>query len=86
MTEGEFRQKVYGPYRDAWKIIALLQYCSKTNNHENWAKFKSECYRFSQEAADNPFAQRTARFLFDCAEDIAQMNEGKNINEQTNTE
>jgi hypothetical protein len=75
MTEGDFKLKVFGPYQESWKLLALLQYCSKTNNHENWTKFGDEVDRFCK-AADNPFKERLARFLLDAAEDIAAMNEG----------
>lgn len=75
MTDGDFKEKVYGPYSEAWKILKLLQFCSKSNNHKNWSAFMAECNRFSKEA-NNPFAERTARFLLDAAEDIALMNEG----------
>lgn len=75
MNDGEFVEKIYGPYGEGWKILKLLQYCSKTNNHENWAKFGEEVNRFCKEA-DNPFEERLARFLLDAAEDIATMNEG----------
>lgn len=81
MTEGVFHEKVFGPYQDAWKLIALLQYCSRTNNHENWNKFGDEVDRFCK-SADNPFKERLARFLLDCAEDIATMNEGENHAEE----
>ena len=76
MNDGEFREKIYGPYSESWKLIKLLQYCSRTNNHENWNKFGDEVDRFSK-TADNPFKERLARFLLDCAEDIATMNEGE---------
>lgn len=75
MNDGEFKSKVYGPYGEAWKIIKLLQHCSRTNNHENWEMFEKECDRFCK-AANNPFSERLAGFLVNAAEDIATMNEG----------
>lgn len=81
MTEGDFREKVYGPYGEGWKMLKLLQYCSRTNNHENWDIFVDEVDRFCK-AADSPFKEHLARFLLDAAEDIAEMNEGDSTNEK----
>ena len=75
MNDATFKEKVYGPYLEGWKILKLLQFCSKSADSENWKLFMKEVNRFSKEA-NNPFAERTARFLLDAAEDIASMNEG----------
>lgn len=76
MKDGEFKEKIYGPYSESWKMLKLLQYCSKHNKHENWEKYVNEVDRFCK-AADNPFKERLSRFLLDAAEDIAAMNEGE---------
>lgn len=73
MNTDKFKEKIYGPYLDAWKIIKLLQYC--TEHEGNWDAFAKEHRRFYKAYPDNKFADDLFNFLMTAAEDIRDMNE-----------
>ena len=79
MNEAEFKEKVYGPYKEAWKILKLIEFAGQhEKDDETWQKYMNEIDRFSKENDGNPFAQETlTKMLIDAGDDIAKMNGGE---------
>lgn len=72
MEDKVFKEKVYGPYSEAWKVIKLLQHC--TEHGGDWDKWYAEFDRFCKAHPGNQFAYDLGKFLMDAAEDIKKMN------------
>lgn len=78
MNTEEFKEKIYGPYSEAWKILKMIQFAGQTaKDDELWQKYMNEIDRFSKENDKNAFAKETlVRMLLDAGGDIAKMNGG----------
>lgn len=76
MNDTEFKEKVYGPYNEAWKILRIIQDAGQhERDDETWQKYMNEIDRFCKSNEGNHFAQETlTRMLIDAGEDIAKMN------------
>jgi len=76
-TEG-FKEKIYGPYSDAWKILKMIQFAGQNEkDDELWQSYMKEIDRFSKENEGNVFATETlVRMLIDAGDNIAKMNGG----------
>lgn len=76
-TEG-FKEKIYGPYSEAWKILKVIQYAGQSEkDDETWQKYMSEIDRFAEVHYDNTFAKDTlVQMLLAAGDDIARMNGG----------
>lgn len=72
MEDQRFREVIYGPYGEGWKIIKLLQHC--TEHSGDWDKWYAEYDRFCKAYPENKFAYDLGSFLLDAAEDIKKMN------------
>ena len=79
MNEAEFKEKVYAPYKEAWKILKMIEFAGTHEaDDETWQKYMKEIDRFSKTNDGNHFAQETlVRMLIDAGEDIAKMNGGE---------
>lgn len=72
MEDQRFKEVIYGPYNEGWKIIKLLQHC--TEHEGDWDKWYAEFDRFCKAYPGNKFAYDLGRFLDQAAEDIKKMN------------
>ena len=78
MNTEEFKEKIYGPYSEAWKILKMIQFAGQSKkDDELWQKYMKEIDRFSKENEGNSFAKETlVKMLLDAGDDIAEMNGG----------
>lgn len=77
MDDAKFREKIFGPYNDTWKILKLIQYADQTSDSDaQWQRYMKEIDRLNATYPNNPFAQRLIRLLLDAGDDIAKMNGG----------
>lgn len=76
MNEAEFKEKVYAPYKEAWKILKMIEFAGTHEaDDETWQKYMKEIDRFCKSNEGNHFAQETlVRMLIDAGDDIAKMN------------
>ena len=72
MTDDRFREKIYNPYIDLWKIIKLLQHCS--SNSGDWDLYAKEYQRFVSEYGNTSYGSHLAACLLNVADDIKEMN------------
>lgn len=79
MNEAEFKEKVYAPYKEAWKILKMIEFAGTHEaDDETWQMYMKEIDRFSKTNDGNHFAQETlVRMLIDAGDDIAKMNGGE---------
>lgn len=79
MNNKDFTEKIYGPYNEAWKLIKLLQHCSKyKESDEHWELWYKELERYSKLYPGNKFAHDLLLFVGQTAAcDIRDMNEGR---------
>lgn len=81
MNDTKWRQKVYGPYSDAWKIIKLLQYASD-DSPELFEKYMEKVREFADAYKGDEFADLIRRALLLRADDvIAKLNREEATNE-----
>ena len=74
MNKNEWREKVYGPYNDAWKIIWILKEASD-DNPEVFDEYMNRLQEFEDAYKNNEFAELIRKALLLRADDIiAKMN------------
>lgn len=56
MDESMWRQKVYGPYLDAWKTIRILQHASD-DNPQLFLEYMDQVQKFEDAYKGNEFAE-----------------------------
>ena len=74
MDEKKFKEKIYGPYTAAWKIIKILQFASD-DNPELFLEYMNRLQEFEDAYKGNEFAELIRKALLLRADDIiAKMN------------
>lgn len=74
MDKKEWRQKVYGPYLDVWKIIKILQHASD-DKPELFLEYMNEVQKFADAYQGNEFADFLRKAVLLRANDvIAKLN------------
>lgn len=74
MDRAQWRQKVYGPYMDIWKIIKILQHESD-DKPELFLEYMNEVEKFENAYQGNEFAEFLKRAVLLRADDvIAKLN------------
>lgn len=64
MEDKIFKEVVYGPYLDAWKIIKIIQYAGQSEkDQETWNMFMKEIDRYTETYKDNEIAQGLISFI-----------------------
>lgn len=75
MNNEKWKQTIYEPFLETWKIIKLIQYADQTPaQEEQWNRYVKEIDRLDKSYPDNPFAQNLIRLLLDAGDSIAKMN------------
>lgn len=75
MNDTTWKQTIYEPYLETWKIIKLIQYADQTpEQEEQWNRYVKEIDRLDKTYPNNPFAQNLIRLLLDAGDSIAKMN------------
>ena len=75
MTHETFKQKIYTPYVDAWKIIKLIQYADQTSDSdEQWQRYMREIDRLQKTYPDNKFVGELITLLLNAGDIIAKEN------------
>ena len=69
MNRTQWRQKVYGPYMDIWKIIKILQHASN-DNPEVFLKYMDEVQKFADAYQGNEFADFLRKAVLLRADDV----------------
>ena len=83
MTDQKFKEAIYQPYLETWKVIKILQHAYKhlpdperdKVNDEIWKQFQREAERLEKTYPDNPFVDELLRLLFSADEVISRMNQ-----------
>lgn len=74
MTDTKFKEVIYGPYLDVWKIIKILQHASD-DNPELFLEYMDQVQKFEEAYQGNEFAEFLRRAVLLRADDvIAKMN------------
>ncbi len=74
MDRAQWRQKVYGPYMDIWKIVKILQHASD-DKPELFLEYMNEVEKFENAYQGNEFAEFLRRAVLLRADDvIAKLN------------
>ena len=75
MNDTVWKQQIYEPYLETWKILKLIQYADQTADYDNqWQMYMKEIDRLDKQYPDNKFAQNLIRLLLDAGDSIARMN------------
>ena len=83
MTDEKFKEVIYKPYLDTWKVLKILQHAYKhledpeldKANDMIWKQFEREAKRLKKVYPDNPFVDKLESLLFSADEVISQMNQ-----------
>ncbi len=72
-----FKEKIYAPYGEAWKILKIIQEAGQTEKDSPvWEMYMREIDRLSKKYKGNPFAENLITMLLDAGDTIAKMNRG----------
>lgn len=75
MTEEKFKQEIYAPYVEAWKILKLIQYADQTSDSdEQWQRYMREIDRLQKTYPDNKFVEQLITLLLNAGDIIAKEN------------
>lgn len=74
MTDQEFREKVYNPYNEAWKILRLIQYAQHRGTDEMWDVFFKEVDRLAHTYPDNRYIKQLIHMMLEAADYIVDEN------------
>ena len=74
MNDIEWKQKVYDPYLEAWKILKLIQHGSHHGTDELWEQFNKEAIRLSHTYPQNRYIESLCQMLLEAADYIAEEN------------
>lgn len=83
MTDQKFKEVIYQPYLETWKVLKILQHAYKhlsdpekdKVNDEIWTQFQREAKRLEKTYPGNPFVEELLRLLFTADDVIAKMNQ-----------
>ena len=75
MNDKDFREKVYNPYLEAWKVLKLIQYGKHHGTDELWNKFIGEAERLNHAYPRNKYIDQLCQLLLTAGEYIAEENE-----------
>lgn len=75
MNEATFKEQIYSPYLETWKILKLIQYADQTADSDaQWQRYMKEIDRLSKTYPDNKFVEKLITLLLDAGDVIAKMN------------
>ena len=75
MNDTVWKQQIYEPYLETWKILKLIQFADQTADCDaQWQRYMKEIDRLDKQYSDNKFAQNLIRLLLDAGDSIARMN------------
>lgn len=83
MTDEKFKEVIYKPYLDTWKVLKLLQHAYKRlddpeldeANDAIWDMYKREIVRLERAYPGNPFVKELLNLLTTADEVISRMNQ-----------
>ena len=68
MTDNQFKEKIYGPYLEAWKIIKILQHAY--SKPELFISYMDEVQKFADAYAGNEFAELIRKQILHQADNV----------------
>ena len=83
MTDEKFKEVIYKPYLETWKVLKLLQHAYKRlddpeldkANDAIWDMYKREIVRLERAYPGNPFVKELLHLLTTADEVISRMNQ-----------
>lgn len=80
MNNEKWKQTIYEPYLEAWKILKLIQYADQTSDSdEQWQRYMKEIDRLAAAYPDNKFAEKLITLLLDAGDVIAKDNRKETV-------
>lgn len=71
MTNSDFKEKIYGPYLDAWKVLKILQELDNLGQlKEVTDRYLKKCQEFDDTYKNNEFAQMLRKNMLLRADDV----------------
>ena len=79
MTNEKFKEVIYGPYNDAWKVIRLLQEATDDNPQLNEVlhDYIKKVDTFSKKYEGNEFAQLLKRMMLSADDAVMKIGRGQ---------
>ena len=75
MNDISFKENIYKPYNEAWKVLKLIQYADQTDaTEEQWQRYMKEIDRLRATYPDNQFVEHLIRLLYDAGDVIKEEN------------
>lgn len=75
MNDTAWKQQIYEPFLETWKILKLIQHADQSaNNDELWQRYMKEIDRLNEQYPNNKFVQDLLQLLIDAGDSIAKMN------------
>lgn len=75
MNNEKWKQTIYEPYLEAWKILKLILYADQTSDSdEQWQRYSKEIDRLSKTYPGNKFVEELITLLLNAGDVIAKEN------------
>ena len=75
MNDTVWKQQIYEPYLETWKILKLIQFADQTADCDaQWQRYMKEIDRLAAAYPDNKFAEKLITLLLDAGDVIAKDN------------
>lgn len=75
MNDTTWKQTIYEPYLETWKILKLIQYADQTADSDfQWQCYIKEIDRLAKTYPDNKFVEKLIALLLDAGDVIAKQN------------
>lgn len=75
MNDTVWKQQIYEPYLETWKILKLIQYADQTADSDfQWQCYIKEIDRLAKTYPDNKFVEKLIALLLDAGDVIAKQN------------
>lgn len=78
MNDARFRELIYGPYMDAWKIIKRIQHADQTKECDKvWQEFVDSTDELLKAYPKCEYTESIVRVVLDAGTYIAKINKGE---------
>lgn len=84
MNNSEWRQKIYGPYADFWKVLRIIQHGLnkvkddpklEADNDALWDRYAKAAEEYCEAYKNNSFAEDLGKMLYKYDDIIAKINQ-----------
>ena len=74
MTDQRFKEEVYTPINEIWKLLKPLQHMGGFDHDAEWEKWVHDCDTYCETIENEEIKSAVGRFLADMGTEISRLN------------